>query len=96
MSVSGIGNEIIREHAAAGIGKQILAVCPDLPLDKFVDELFARHPKECIFLKGAKERILAALPANAKHEDVYPLADKEEIYCPYEGIDRRAEFGIAV
>jgi hypothetical protein len=58
---------------------------------------------ECLFAPNAAENIAYGVIA-----DVWSRADKEdvinvlvrhikaaEIYCPHEGIDRRAEFGIA-
>lgn len=77
---------------------------PEKPMPSFpniVDMVFLNHPRDCVFAHGARERILAKcddLHGTARDHvvDVLEAAFKaEEIYCPHEGIDRRAEFGIA-
>ncbi len=58
------------------------------------------HPKDCIFTPNALEEILKEMSSSW---DIYSLTfvydlsraiERQEIYCPHEGIDRRAEFGI--
>jgi len=72
---------------------------PQLPcVSDIVDSTFYAHPKDCIFADGARDRIIAkCVNVHGKSEliDALEAAFKaEEIYCPHEGIDRRAEFGL--
>lgn len=59
-------------------------------------KIHARHG--CIFAPGARERILEGtktITAKDKRNIIYCLEllfRREEIYCPFEGIDRRHEF----
>lgn len=69
---------------------------------ELVDCMFRIHPPECVFAPGARERIIAALEAAAtgggREASLIALATAfraEEVYCSHEGIDRRAEFGLA-
>jgi hypothetical protein len=71
------------------------APLPTIP--DIVDTVFANHPPECIFAPGARDRIIEY----AQHYHGETLINalergfkSEEIYCPHEGIDRRAEFGL--
>jgi hypothetical protein len=55
------------------------------------------HPKDCIFKPGAIDRITvrgeAALASGQKLIDAIEAGFlEEEIYCPHEGIDKRAEY----
>lgn len=55
----------------------------------------------CVFAPGAKERVLDRLTMEPAPDSVAlinqmtELLKAEEIYCPREGIDRRAEWGLA-
>lgn len=55
------------------------------------------HPKECVFAPGAVDSIVAGAPPLKNEAEVIDYLAKairaHEIYCPHEGIDRRAEFG---
>lgn len=68
-------------------------------LVEIVDTIFANHPRDCVFAPGARERIIAHVESHSRMGirieviDLLEAAFKpEEIYCPHEGIDRRAEF----
>jgi len=76
-----------------------------VPLEDLVDCCFQNHPADCIFAPGARERIIERMRKlgdpleryTPSYVDEFERAFKaEEIYCPHEGIDRRAEFGISV
>ena len=57
----------------------------------------------CLFAPMAVDRIVAEVSVKAKFcirqqeisEALIGAIQAQEIYCPHEGIDRRAEFGIA-
>jgi len=81
--------------------------------EKYVSEMLALHPAECVFELDAPRNIVQRLSVKTKHEWLEGLRYKgddeqqrkgqqefracwtaSEIYCPHEGIDRRAELGI--
>ena len=71
-----------------------------ISIREIVETVIRNHPRECIFATGAVDRIVAdAVPfAHSKHECITYIAEavrREEVYCPHEGIDRRAECGVA-
>lgn len=70
-----------------------------------VQEVMDKHPKDCIFTPNAVENIVASVMAERLSDPRYWYSPSwvlslerafraEEIYCPHEGIDRRAEFGM--
>jgi len=59
------------------------------------------HPKECIFVPNVVDEIMLVLsdaecegPPNLLVDLLERHILSREIYCPYEGIDRRTEFGL--
>ena len=69
--------------------------------ENIVDTVLHCHTSRgCMFAPGAKERILDRLHkyrplGPGETIDVLEAEFRsEEIYCPHEGVDRRAEFGL--
>ena len=72
----------------------------------FIKMILAKHDVSCIFELDAPYRIYSRLMAEGFHitRDVFgPYCDRpkfrqcfvlSEIYCPHEGVDRRAEYGM--
>lgn len=68
---------------------------------EIIETVIRNHPQDCIFAPGAVDRVVIGAwklgPKATEAELLDYLSGaigKEEIYCPHEGIDRRAEFGI--
>lgn len=69
-------------------------------LREIVQIVIQNHPRDCVFKPNAVQNILdAADEAAVSLSDSNTLIDfleaairEQEIYCPHEGIDKRAEF----
>jgi hypothetical protein len=67
-----------------------------------VIELLKSHPADCVFELNAPQKILERLSGRTITEWITGCTAFEfrqcfiqsEIYCPHEGVDRRAEYGI--
>lgn len=70
--------------------------------EKHVRGVLAKHPAECVFELDAPRKIAQRLSSKTVSGWMKLENQKEfkacfvasEIYCPHEGIDRRAELGI--
>lgn len=72
-----------------------------LVLKEMVETVLNNHPKDCIFTPNALELILKELESLNVNSTLSELVtvmtaaiERQEIYCPHEGIDRRAEFNV--
>jgi len=70
---------------------------------ELVVEFLQMHPAECVFELDAPMKIFTRLmeagfytatDADARSKEFRECWQLSEIYCPHEGIDRRAELGI--
>ena len=67
-----------------------------------IRKVLALHPVECIFELDAPRKIAQRLSSktalwwieNENRKEFIACWHASEIYCPHEGIDRRAELGI--
>ena len=67
-----------------------------------VREVLTLHPAECVFELDAPRKIVQRLSGKTvnwwikmeNREEFRACWEASEIYCPHEGIDRRAELGI--
>ena len=70
--------------------------------EKHVREVLSLHPAECIFELDAPRNIVQRLSGKTvswwaeleNRKEFIACFHASEIYCPHEGIDRRAELGI--
>lgn len=70
--------------------------------ENHVRELLALHPAECVFELDAPQNIVQRLSGKTvswwmelkNRKEFKACFIASEIYCPHEGIDRRAELGI--
>lgn len=64
---------------------------------EIVKTVLHNHPRDCIFNPGAVDRIVEHTPVGLSKDELIEYLvhaiEAEEIYCPREGIDRRAECG---
>ena len=72
----------------------------------FVEDILTKHDPHCVFELDAPRRIHDRLMAAGFRtaRDIFFAADRlpefrecfvlSEIYCPHEGVDRRAEYGM--
>ena len=70
--------------------------------EEHIRKVLALHPAECIFELDAPRKIAQRLSGktalwwieNENRKEFIACWHASEIYCPHEGIDRRAELGI--
>jgi hypothetical protein len=70
--------------------------------EEHVRNVLALHPADCVFESDAPRKIVQRLSGKTalwwikpeNREEFRKCFTASEIYCPHEGIDRRAELGI--